>query len=510
MKNHIIIKSVVYIILSSALLSLPSCEDFLTKTPLDNMSDAGYWKNENDVNAFMSGIYRGVNTALNGSIHRWGDERTDNLFPNVYGNAQSTQLQIINTDDGAANWNGLYTVISRCNMAIHQISGMTGLDETSRNSYLGQCYGLRALMYFYIVRLWGDAPLLTDVWDGDISTKYNSRTPVEDIVAAIESDIDQSVQLTGNTDVWRFNAGAALALKADFLAWRKRYSEIPAVYEQLNGLRQYSLVSTPEDWNKIFSDPASSSETIFSLTWVIAQETGINANRSPYSMSAGWTASGGEGYLHGKAIYMLMIRDTMDIRHWGTFLRSDFGEVLDELSVPAYTVGGGLALYNAPLRIYKYWPLGITKGTFQISTTEWIFRPPVYRYADVALLCAEALNRTGNAQDAIDIVNRLRLSRGSTVLASLTDYPEQLGSAANSRERLIMDERQFEFFREGKRWFDLLRVDWNMEVLNDHVSYLQERMGIEITGFTDTDFLMWPVHDNVITANPNIVQNKGY
>ncbi len=502
MRNKIVIKNIILTLLLMALYSFNSCEDFLTKTPPDKLSDAGYWKDENEVNKWMSGVYKGVNTALMARITFWGDGRTDNVFPTGYSNGDYYQFNAIPATVTQTDWSDLYAVINRCNMAIENVSRISSMDIVAKNSQLGQCFGIRALMYFYILRLWGDAPLILQSWDGSYETKYNGRTSVAEIGKQVEKDIDTAIGLLGNTGVFYFNTGAALALKMDFLAWNNRYSEIPAVFNQLKSLGLYSLVTNPRDWNKIFSDPASSKETIFSLHWSNEQN---NTDRSPYAPVV-TNITGHTAFTLPSTMYHLMIRDTLDIRFWGVIARNELKGKLIPENAPIYQ-DRNIDTEN----MYKFFDLGTERGTFLTNVTEWPFKPPIYRYADVLLLYAEALNRTGNGQEAINIVNNVRVSRGSTVLASLNDYTEQLGGSSASREKLILDERQLEFYKEGKRWFDLLRMEWGMEVLNQHVRYLQDAKGTgEVTGFTDSNFLLWPIHQNVITSNQNIKQNIGY
>jgi hypothetical protein len=135
----------------------------------------------------------------------------------------------------------------------------------------------------------------------------------------------------------------------------------------------------------------------------------------------------------------------------------------------------------------------------------------VYRYADVLLLYAEALNRLGDSEGAIGIINQLRLARGNRIIASSSDYSEPFGNTEHSVEKLIYDERQLELFGEGKRWFDLMRVDWGMEVISEHIQYLKAQLEMEdLIGFTDRGRLYWPVYQNVIDINPKIVQSPSY
>ena len=70
--------------------------------------------------------------------------------------------------------------------------------------------------------------------------------------------------------------------------------------------------------------------------------------------------------------------------------------------------------------------------------------------SDLVLMKAEALSQLGRYDEALAIVNELRLRRQSkSVTASFT---------AEAFEDLIMEERMHELAFEGKRWFDMLRM----------------------------------------------------
>ncbi len=99
-----------------------------------------------------------------------------------------------------------------------EVSHDPSVTPADYNDYLGQLYGLRALSYFYALRVWGAVPLTLEPWDGETAEKANlPRTTEPEIKAQILSDIDKSIELL-NSDVSRkfyFNRAAAWALKTD-------------------------------------------------------------------------------------------------------------------------------------------------------------------------------------------------------------------------------------------------------------------------------------------------------
>ena len=114
-----------------------------------------------------------------------------------------------------------------------------GRPEDVTGSYLGQFHGLRALMYFYAVRVWGEVPLITQSWDGDLNTKYNSRASLESIYEVIEDDLKIAISSLGNEGVYYFNQGAAYALQTDYLMWRKDYDGALTASDSLLALKRY-------------------------------------------------------------------------------------------------------------------------------------------------------------------------------------------------------------------------------------------------------------------------------
>jgi hypothetical protein len=108
----------------------------------------------------------------------------------------------------------------------------------------------------------------------------------------------------------------------------------------------------------------------------------------------------------------------------------------------------------------------------------------IFRFADVLLMKAEALLRTGKAADGLAIVNQIRTTRGVAAFASLT-----LDN--------LLDERSRELYWEGWRRNDLIRFGKFLGAWTEKSASGDER-------------LLFAIPSEQLAVNPNLTQNPGY
>ena len=121
----------------------------------------------------------------------------------------------------------------------------------------------------------------------------------------------------------------------------------------------------------------------------------------------------------------------------------------------------------------------------------------IYRYADILLAHAEALNESGDTAGAYAGVNKVRNRAG------LPDLAAGLSKAA--MKDAILQERRVELALEGKRYYDLKRAGILMETVNSN-------KGWDLHGGANykAHFDKWPLPGGFVDNSPAIEQNPGY
>ena len=169
------------------------------------------------------------------------------------------------------------------------------------------------------------------------------------------------------------------------------------------------------------------------------------------------------------------------------------GDLRKDVSVASsYTNAAGQVIPDRYIK--KYYDVPVAKNDNGNNI-------PLIRYADVLLMYSEALNETSYQADGEALAN-LNLVRSRAGLAKKTaaDLPTQ-----QAFRLAIEQERRVELAFEGHRWFDLVRTDRAVTVLNSKKE--QIRLVADLT----TNNLIFPVPQSQIDINKDkIKQNPGY
>jgi hypothetical protein len=480
------------ILLTVSLMLFVSCTDWLETIPPQGLIRQEFWKSKEDVAAVVMGAYETF-ASLDDMLFRYGELRADLVTGDVnLGEGERMVAESnIYPDNWLCNWADFYKVINYCNEIIKNAPLVREIDNTFTDyqlqGYLSEAYFLRGLAYFYLVRVFKDVPYVTEPTEADDADVYPAKMDGDELLRLVLADLD-NIRRYATTDGYqtlaeirgRATKASIDALMADISLWLFEYEDVITYVERIEANEEYELMPSAR-WFELFY-PGNSLEGIFEFQF----DDQLNQPNSLYGMTQRLSYSYDPSQ---KAIEMFGIEFSREfVRGQDASIRK-YGE--DDFIIWKYV---GRAPDGETVR----------SGSVQRSAN-WI----VYRLADVLLMKAEALSQLGRYQEALNIINKIRIRADVTSL-SLPDSPV-------AYEDAILQERALELAFEGKRWFDLVRMGRRnnfsrknalIEIIVSSVPSTQKR--ILATKLTNPLGWYMPISETEIERNPNLVQNPYY
>lgn len=373
-------------------------------------------------------------------------------------------------------WTGQYQEINLCNQVIQKVPGVS-MDAGLKARYVGEAQFLRALMYFNLVRAFGDIPLHTKV--AETADELNpTRTAQADVYAFIVSDLTAAAavlpQAYGGADVGRATKGAALALLAKVQLYQKNWAAALAASDQVIGLG-YSLAPNFYDMFRIRGE--NGPESIFEVQCSTLAGN-CDAANSQWAECQMVRPQFGWGFFNPTQD-LVNAFEPGDKRKLGTILaRNTFTPDGDSIKANSSN-----AYYNMKAYVPNAAPKTCGYGRDQNIR--------VLRLGEVLLINAEAANELGQSAKALGAVNLIRTRAGLAPLAS--------GLAQDALRQAIWKERRVELALEyGDRYFDLVRTGRAASVL-------------KAKGFVPQKNELMPIPlDQITLSGDKLTQNPGY
>ncbi|WP_114791076.1 RagB/SusD family nutrient uptake outer membrane protein [Niabella yanshanensis] len=453
----------VIVVLCSMLLFSSCVKQVLDKAPVSSFSAEDFYKTPADAQAGIYGIYNAVQSAFRINFAYWGEGRADNVQTTQSGEGLILTQNNLNESMTSANWTNLYTIISRANYAIKYIpnaySGGNGGAQL-----IGQAHALRALAYFYLVRVWGDVPLIVEPYNSIDQDIFVAKNSSEEVLDQIERDLKLASancldRFNSDNDRVMFTKGSANALLTEVYMWRKKYAEAVTSSALVLNNTLYSLAKTMDEWGKIFTG-GYSSESILEVGY---NETQTNSLRVLYAIGS-------------DPVFFPSVK-----------FRASYEK--GDLRIP-YVYDTTIA---QPKAIWKFLGKGVSDEDPSPSAQNIV----LLRLADIVLLRAEALVKLGGASNIAEALSLLNSIRSRAGLPAI-ENEENAAARYGNLELAILHERSIELCFEGKRWFDLVRTDKAIATMSP------------INGLSDQRNLVWPIHVSTLNKNPNLNQNDFY
>lgn len=483
MKNRLSI--VICMIVS--LLVFQACHDKLNVNSKSAITANSMWESEGDAVAAMYGMYNRLRTTFSSSYAFWGEYRSGLWGPGLATNATYSDVftNELTSSHSHANWQNLYTTINNSNLILKYTPEIQFADETQKNKILANAYFVRAFCYYWIGRIWGDAPVLLNGFEsGQQEDLYPSRDPAERVFEQVAMDLAEAYSLMPENVTDRNTASRASInlLRADYFLWMAKVREGGSA--ALNSAKQaldeviangnYILLA---DFGNVFESKLNQ-EIIFAWSFVMDEHTG------------GYPADFLVPLQYVSAQYVENPIKVGSHQQW-IFLTDPYKDFLSTDSRDTRTDISFETFFDQPKNATFQW-INKYSGTWENGTRVFDSDIIVYRYADALLLSAEVENELGNSQVAIGRLNEI-----AKRAYGVDNFYSGALSKADIDEKII-DERMKEFVAEGKIWWDFIRFG----VAFEKVPTLVGRSG-------EQNILLWPVHNSSINTNPNIKQTPG-
>jgi hypothetical protein len=434
---------------------------------------------------------------------------SDNAYAGTPGN-ETTPFEI-NSIEGsnmnlARDWNMYMNFVAQANRIICNIDKVEDptLTDAERKRYKAEALIFRAMVYFDMVRIWGNVPLVTteagDITSENIDEVYPAYFPAQsstiEVYGQIERDLLDALSDAPDNNIGDktvFSKSVARTLLA------KIYAEKP--------LRDYEKVIRYCD--EVEQDGFDLATDFSDLFGVVLLD-----NDAPPSKDNPAT----EMRMRNTVETIYEAQYSVGSKNWVTWM---FGRQMDDWDyyftwakwitpsrdiIKAFRDAGDTKRFNESVVYYQCeWRLYYPENNypFMYKCRSGLSSIIKYRFADVLLMKAEALIMSGRSSEALPILNRIRQRAGG-----LADLPASAVADQQTAINTYLAERRLELAFEGSRWFDLVRLDKVEEVMNNLHAKDAGRPAF-IYPYSEYSYLL-PIPQTIMDQNPNLVQNDGY
>jgi len=494
MNRNYYIKRISALLLLFSVISLSSCKKFLETRQYDRSNDANFYKTLNDFDQGVIGVL-----AVHREIYRmhWllTDMRSDNTSVYSRGGARGPLSKsdfdnfflTANTEHINTVWISSYTIIGRCNDLLGHLEN-ADIPQASKDQFTGELKALRAASYFNLVRFFGGVPLVLESFANIDDSYQKQRDSEEAIYTQILSDLTSAIPLlpvdrnTG-ANTGRVDKAIAHTLLADVYLTRKDFPKAAAEFKKVIDMNQYDLL--PEYLTLWETGQQGNKETIWQI-YFLKDVAGAGSSFPSY-------------FAPLNSQNVLLLPGTGNPFGWNS-PTNDIFNAYDPTDKRREAIAEGFTGQNGEYYDFKYMKTYVNSdfGTGDgRSGSDWY----VYRYADVLLRYAEALNEVEGPDNAYQYINQVRARAGLDDLSGLTK--DEFREAVYEEERL---ESPF----EGKRWFDLNRTGRTLQVMNAKLAPDDDPNTVGPSIPISEHHKLLPIPTVIMASAPALTQNPGY
>ena len=515
-------KSIYAILLSIALMA--SCKkSFIDRPALDATTLQNYYNTAAEVRSLTSTLYGLPWSGYeNRAMDAIGDVMAGNEYTGGSDDPPFLNFSFASTSVRIADaWKVFYKIggwTSAYMQALEQKKAEGG-DASFIDPAIAECHFLRGTVYFYIGRIWGAAPIVTDPGETALSGNFNiPRYYQEDVLRFALEELQMAEAGLPETDEpGRVTKYSAKGMMAKLYLYTKDYENAKLKAGEVISSGKYALFA---DYAGMFNSSANNNniESLFSIQhqltgnpWGSGNQK--NPDRGPTNLQ---TSEASMWELYTPSMDILAAYEDGDTRRKGSVMEHGWSKaewkptnsnsVYNAFMANGYVydtiqpVGEGGQKNSTHSNIAKYvvGP-GKSYGGETVLGMNSGINTIMLRYADILLIYAEAvLGTQASTSDAgaLDAFNKVRTRAGLIPKTSIT--PDD-----------ILHERRVEFAFEGDYWFDIQRQGFAkakqiIEAQNrgtytyeQHVTFSEQYMYLPIPAgeiLQDPELAKEPVH----------------
>lgn len=515
--------TIIFCLMSIAFLS--SCDDFLDKQPLDELSQNTFFKSKQDVEQGLISTYLKFRSPVIGGMGSGNGSSMDleALSDNAYSSSGFQSLQNIAqggmtaSTGGAvtAMWGDAWQGVAYCNYFLDNIDREEVkklLSDADYKQFKGEALFNRSYFYFLLIQHFGDVPLITKSVTAEMPYLNLPRDPVSKIVTQLLADLDFAIDglplkayTTGHAV-----KGSAVLLKTRILMYDKKYAEAATT--------AYSIIGDPKNPYKISDDyeglfigkQINNPEIMFSV-WYSSpddmhqfdQYTGSRMSCYPLFDLVQAYEEKSPGVKDPRLkMTIFMVGDPWEMYNGTatkTFQYTTWNaatgkqdKILDptiySYSTKQFPPRDGsprTSEGNIPVSSLA-WKKGVNKTLVQARDKISSQHRVLMRYADLLLLYAEAMVESGQGSDpkALKALNDVRGRKGV-----------EMPAKTELTREIVRNERRVELAYEGVRYYDIKRWDIAKDVIPLKIPNPMLSKGI----VCKWDGNLWPIPQNVMS-----------
>ncbi|MBC6989552.1 RagB/SusD family nutrient uptake outer membrane protein [Hymenobacter sp. BT491] len=477
-------------------------KDYLSLQPRNAVTTETFYKTETDAIQATTAAYSQLSQygMFNYSLWGIGDIMSDNS--NTGGGGASDGIEFQQLDNysipttnplTSTHWQRAYLGVGQANQVLARVPAIE-MSATLKTRCLGEAAFLRALYYFYLVRGFGDVPLVLTPAQTAAEVSNITRTPAAQVYTQIITDLQDAItklpaSYTGD-DVGRATKWSATALLAKVYLTQGNMANAATQARAVISGSGKTMWANYADNFKVENE--NGQESLFEVQFknglsnysqdgpgaTINEFWGARFFGSPYVV-----ASGGYGFNVPEKEFVDGY-EPGDLRKQATVWVP--GDVYPAGQIQPASLPGDPFGFN----VRKFFV-----GTVNVNNWDSPLNVPVLRLAEMYLILAEAVGPTAEGLEAINKVRR----RAFGLPINTPSAKDLAITSAASFKDAVLRERRYELAFEMDRWYDLKRT-------GTLVSTMKAKGKTGVQEFNN----LLPIPQTELNVNPNLTQNPGY